>query len=224
MIIEAKNIKKEYRRGKNTFCAVNDVSFSVDSGDFVCISGRSGSGKSTFLSILAGLLPPSSGSVFFQGKEYSRLPDDELSRLRNEHIGYIMQGQNVLPNFTVLQNVVLPYYFDERNGNPSEKAGELLERMGIAPLAAQYPSELSGGELRRVAIARALLNDPGVLIADEPTGDLDPDTAGAIMKLFAGIAQKGTAIVLVTHDADTAVYGNRRYGMSGGVLSAHTGQ
>jgi putative ABC transport system ATP-binding protein len=130
-----------------------------------------------------------------------------------------MQGHSVLPNFTVLQNVILPHTFFKRDDDPSDKAFSLLEQVGLRPLAFQYPSSLSGGELRRVSIARALLTSPKLLIADEPTGDLDEETASEIMELFSAIVKKGTALLMVTHDLDAANYANRLYTMKSGSFS-----
>ncbi|MDR3354059.1 MAG: ABC transporter ATP-binding protein [Synergistaceae bacterium] len=219
MILEAREIKKQYHRDNILFSAVNDVSLSIGEGEFVCIVGRSGSGKSTLLNILAGLLTPTSGSVSFEGREYGGMNDGELSRLRNTRLGYIMQGHNVLSNFTVLQNVLLPHIFFKRDDDPTDRALSLLEQVGLRPLASQYPSSLSGGELHRVSIARALLMSPGLLIADEPTGDLDEETVSEIMGLFAGIVSKGTAVLMVTHNSDAASYADRMYTMQSGRLS-----
>jgi putative ABC transport system ATP-binding protein len=219
MILEAWGISKEYDRGSVPFWAVNDVSLSIGEGEFVCVVGRSGSGKSTLLNILAGLLTPTSGSVSFEGQEYGSLSDGQLSRLRNTRLGYIMQGHSILPNFTVLQNVILPHIFFRRDDDPTDEALSLLEQVGLRPLASQYPSSLSGGELRRVSIARALLMSPKLLIADEPTGDLDEETASDIMKLFSAIVKKGTSVLMVTHDSDATVYADRLCAMKSGNLS-----
>ncbi|MDR0647747.1 MAG: ABC transporter ATP-binding protein [Synergistaceae bacterium] len=217
MILEASGIKKEYIRAGNSFWALNDVSLSVDEGEFICIVGRSGSGKTTLLNILAGLLTPTSGSVYFEGREYSGLSDCELSGMRSTRLGYIMQGQTVLPNFTVLQNTLIPHVLADR-GDAAEAAMSLLEQVGLAHLAGQYPSSLSGGELRRVSIARALLSSPVLLIADEPTGDLDEETAGEIMRIFTSVSKKGTAVLMVTHDMNSAAFGTRSYRMASGQL------
>jgi putative ABC transport system ATP-binding protein len=219
MILEAHEIKKRYYRGDIPFFAVGGVSLLIGEGEFVCIAGRSGSGKSTLLNILAGLLTPTSGSVVFEGKGYDKLNDDELSKLRNTRIGYIMQGHNVLSNFTVLQNVLLPHVFFKRGDDPTERALSLLEQVGLRPLASQYPSSLSGGELHRVSIARALLMSPGLLIADEPTGDLDEETVSEIIELFAAIVKDGTAVLMVTHNSDAANYADRLYTMKSGKFS-----
>jgi ABC-type lipoprotein export system ATPase subunit len=199
MILKAQNIIKEYTRGGSLFRAVDDVSLELEEGSFLCIMGRSGSGKSTLLNILAGLLTPTSGKILFEGKDYASFDDKESSVLRNTRLGYIMQGQSVLPNLTVLQNVLLPYTFFRREYDRN-KAPALLERTELLPLAGQYPASLSGGEMRRVAIVRALLLSPKLLIADEPTGDLDVKTTQIIMELFESIAREGTAVLMVTHD------------------------
>ncbi|MDR1616106.1 MAG: ABC transporter ATP-binding protein [Syntrophomonadaceae bacterium] len=216
MILEAREIKKEYQQDDSSFFAVDGVSLTIDEGEFICVAGRSGSGKSTLLNILAGLLTPASGSIVFEGREYSGMNDGELSELRRTRLGYIMQGHGVLPNFTVLQNVILPYVLPKHDDSLIEKALSILEQVGIRPLASRYPSGLSGGELRRVTIARALLMSPRLLIADEPTGDLDEETASEIMRLFAAIVKNGAAILMVTHDTDAINYADRVYTMKAG--------
>ncbi|MDR2178993.1 MAG: ABC transporter ATP-binding protein [Synergistaceae bacterium] len=218
MILEAREVKKRYYRDGLPFYAVDGASLSIGAGEFVCIVGRSGSGKSTFLNILAGLLTPTSGSVGFEGQEYAQLSDGELSRLRNTRLGYIMQGHNVLSNFTVLQNVILPHVFFKRDDDPADRALSLLEQVGLRPLASQYPSSLSGGELHRVSIARALFMSPKLLIADEPTGDLDEETVAEIIELFAAIVKNGTSVLMVTHNSDAANYADRIYTMKSGKL------
>lgn len=218
MILEACNISKLYQRRGGPLPVVNDVSISIDSGEFACIFGRSGSGKSTLLNILTGLLTPTSGKVCFDGDMYEDLSDSQRSKLRHTKLGYIMQGYSVLPNFTVLQNVILPYVLAGQNDNLITKATLLLEQVGLEQMADQYPSSLSGGELRRVSIARALLSSPKLLVADEPTGDLDSETMSEIMQLFAALADRGTAVLMVTHDKDAAAYANRTYYMEKGKL------
>jgi putative ABC transport system ATP-binding protein len=217
MILKAQNIIKEYKRGGKPFRAVDDVSLEIREGEFVCITGRSGSGKSTLLNILAGLLAPDSGTVFFDGKSFEAFGDKERSFLRNTKLGYIMQGQSVLPNLTVLQNILLPFTFFQRDCS-QETALALLERTGLLPLATQYPSSLSGGELRRVSIVRALLSSPHLIIADEPTDDLDEETTQQIMELFVSAAKEGAAILMVTHDRNTIRYTGRLLTMQAGKL------
>ena len=218
MILKAQNIVKEYTRGGSLFRAVDDVSLDIEEGSFLCITGRSGSGKSTLLNLLAGLLTPSSGKILFEGKDYASFGDKESSILRNTKLGYIMQGQSVLPNLTVLQNVLLPYTFFRREYDQS-KALALLERTGLLPLAGQYPSSLSGGEMRRVAIVRALLLSPKLLIADEPTGDLDERTTQKIIELFKSIAKEGTAVLMVTHDQNIFCSAGRLLTMAAGKIA-----
>jgi putative ABC transport system ATP-binding protein len=219
-LLELRELSKEYRRGGRAFNAVNRASLSVGPGDFISIIGRSGSGKSTLLNMSAGLIKPTEGTVFFDGRDIYQLNDKEISFFRNEKIGYVPQGQSLLSNFTVLENVCIPWFLFRREGGATERALALLEKTGISHLAASYPKELSGGEMRRVAIARSLVNNPLLLIADEPTSDLDAETTAEIMKLLNAIAREGTAVLIVTHELDTLSYGNKTYVMDCGALSA----
>ncbi len=220
-ILEIRELTKEYRRGNRAFNAVNGVNLSVDRGDFISIIGRSGSGKSTLLNMSAGLLRPSAGTVLFDGQDIFSLADISISLLRNEKIGYVPQGQTLLSNFTVLENVCIPWFLFKREGEPEERALTLLEKTGIDHLAASYPKQLSGGEMRRVAIARALINNPALLIADEPTSDLDAETTADIMRLLSAISKEGTAILIVTHELDTLSFGKKTYSMNSGNLSPY---
>ncbi|MDR1128735.1 MAG: ABC transporter ATP-binding protein [Treponema sp.] len=220
-LLELREITKEYKRGGGPFNAVNRASLSVEPGDFISIIGRSGSGKTTLLNMGAGLLRPTSGTVLFEGKDIHRLRDKELSFLRNEKIGYVPQGQSLLSNFTVLDNVLIPWFLFSREGDAEGRAFLLLEKTGISRLAASYPRARSGGEARRVSIARALVNGPRLLIADEPAGDLDARTAAEIMGLFSRIAGEGTAVLIVTHELDALDYGNKTYSMDAGNLSPY---
>ena len=219
MLLEAKELIKQYTRGGSSFSAVDGVSLTVNPGDFICITGKSGSGKSTLLNMLAGLLTPTSGQIAYDGRVYEGFNDRDISEVRNTRIGFIPQGRSLLNNFSVLDNVALPFYLFKREGNPWELASVLLKNLGIAHLASMYPAQLSGGESRRVAIARALINTPGILIADEPTGDLDTETTKDIMALFGYIVEKGTAVLLVTHDPAAASYGKRQLKMALGRLT-----
>lgn len=219
MLLQTKGLVKEYKRGDTSFPAVNNVDLSVSSEDFVSIVGRSGSGKSTLLNLIAGLLKPTSGSILIEGADISSLNDEKASLYRNSKIGYVPQGQSVLSNLTVLDNVRLPFYLFRREGDATEKALSLLDQVGLADLAQASPRELSGGELRRVSIARALINDPALLMADEPTSDLDAQTTAEIMELFRRISQNGTAILMVTHELETVGYGNRVLTMDAGTLT-----
>ena len=223
MVLELRELSKTYNRGGRAFNAVNRANLSVEPGDFISIIGRSGSGKTTLLNMGAGLLNPTEGSVFFEGKDIYALKDRELSFLRNEKIGYVPQGQSLLSNFTVFDNVCIPWFLFKREGDVEGRAFILLEKVGISRLASSYPRELSGGEMRRAAIARSLINEPRLLIADEPTGDLDARTTAEIMGLFGRIAGGGTAVLIVTHELDTLDYGNKTYSMDAGNLFPHTG-
>ena len=218
-LLELRGLTKEYKRVDRAFNAVNGVNLSVERGDFISIIGRSGSGKSTLLNMSAGLLKPSAGTVLFNGRDIFGLDDKSISLLRNEQIGFVPQGQSLLSNFTVLENVCIPWFLFKREGDPEERAFSLLEKTGIDHLAASYPKQLSGGEMRRVAIARALVNNPGIIIADEPTSDLDAETTAEIMRLLNAIAKEGTAVLIVTHELDTLSYGNKVYSMNAGNLS-----
>lgn len=216
LIIE--RLRKEYQREDKAFCAVENVSLKAEAGEMLCIQGRSGSGKSTLLNMVAGLITPTSGLISFEGQAYSDMNDDALSLLRNTKIGFIPQGHSILPNFTVLDNVCLPFYLFKRAGDPAEKGLSLLKKVGIGQLAHQYPSRLSGGELRRVSIARALLQSPSLLLADEPTNDLDAQTTTEVMLLLRDVASEGTTVIIVTHESEAAGYCSRRLIMQAGRL------
>ena len=219
-IVKLKDICKKYYRGGVSFNAVDNVSLDIYAGDYVNIIGRSGSGKSTLLNIAAGMLSPSSGSTEVCGVSFSQANDDTLSRLRNDKIGFIPQGDSSLPNLNVLENVMLPFCLYPHGGDGEGYAHVLLEKFGINRLADSYPSELSGGELRRVLIARALINHPEIVIADEPTSDLDTQTTGSIMKIFSELNAEGITLLIVSHDMDTLKYGKKVYTMNDGRLTS----
>jgi ABC-type lipoprotein export system ATPase subunit len=219
VLLTINGLTKEYQRGGVPFKAVNGVNLSVSPGDFLCITGRSGSGKSTLLNLMAGILKPTSGSIAIEDRDISAFNDKEASLYRNSKIGYIPQGQSVLANLNVLDNVRLPFYLFRHEGDVTKRALSLLDQVGIPHLAHMYPRQLSGGELRRVSIARALINHPAVIIADEPTGDLDTQTTHEIMKLLRQISLQGTAVVLVTHDMNAASSGTRFLKMDSGILT-----
>lgn len=218
MDLEVRNLSKEYERGGRTFSAVKDVDLEVKGGDFISIVGQSGSGKSTLLNLIAGLLLPTSGEILIDGKSAVTSSDREASELRNTVIGHIPQGQSLLSSLTVYDNIRLPFYLSDREGDPDKKTLELLANLGIADLVDSYPNSLSGGEARRVAIARSLINKPDILLADEPTGDLDKENTDEIISLFRRIAKEGTTVIMVTHDPDTEDAADRSYTMSNGSL------
>ena len=217
-IIETENLSKSFKRGSNTLFAVKNVNFTLNEGDFVNIIGRSGSGKSTFLNLLSGLLKPTEGKIFAKGKDMSDFSDREISKYRNEIIGFVPQSLGTLPNLNVLENVSLPYYLFKRDDSAYEKAAMLLDEMGILHLKDDFPKNLSGGELKRVLIARSMINSPELLILDEPTSDLDKNTTMEIMDLLKKINSKGTALIIVTHELDILKYGNTLCQMEDGSL------
>ena len=217
-IIKTENLSKSFKRGSNTLFAVKNVNFTLEEGDFVNIIGRSGSGKSTFLNLLSGLLKPTEGKIFAKGKDLSDFSDREISKYRNEVIGFVPQSLGTLPNLNVLENVSLPYYLFKRDDSAYEKAAMLLDEMGILHLKDDFPKNLSGGELKRMLIARSMINSPELLILDEPTSDLDKNTTMEIMDLLKKINSKGTALIIVTHELDILKYGNTLCQMEDGSL------
>ena len=220
MALEIRGLSRKFLQGEREFYALKDINLIVKQGDFINITGRSGSGKSTLLNLIAGLLAPTEGEVLWDGKSISRLSDEEASLFRNQQIGYVMQGNAALANLTVLENVNLPWQIYPREGEIRERALRLLEQVNILHLKDSYPSGLSGGEIKRMSIARALINQPALLLADEPTGDLDRENTEEIMKLFRKIADQGTTVIAVTHELDTLHYGDQTYSMEQGRLSA----
>ena len=217
MLLNVRNLRKDYQRGQQTFAAVNNVSFSMQSGDFKCIMGKSGSGKTTLLNMIAGLLTPTQGKVTFNDVNLFELDDQQVSAFRNQHIGYIPQGSSLLPNLTAIDNIRLPYYLTKRpNKSSLGYAKSLLEKAKVSYLQDVYPANMSGGEMRRIAILRALICQPQIIIADEPTSDLDEESSTDIMQLLKEINQQGTALLIVTHDNDVANYSQNILKMSAG--------
>ena len=218
-MLEIKNISKAYNRQGKDFFAVKDVNLNISDGDFIHIIGRSGSGKSTFLNIVAGLLSADNGTLLLDGTNYLELNDEEKSKFRNKNIGFIPQSPALLGYLNILENIRLPYDMYEKDGDSEGKARYFLNELGLEHLAKSYPKELSGGELRRIIIARALMTDPKILIADEPTSDLDIEATKEVMDLLKKINEKGTTVLIVTHELDTLKYGKKVYTMSEGVLT-----
>ncbi len=217
-LLEVQAVKKFFHSESGDIPAVTSADFSVAKGEFACIIGRSGSGKSTLLNMCAGILSVSAGDIYFSGQNITKMRDQELSLLRNQSIGYIMQGYALLPNLTIEANIQLPYYMYHHEGDITSYTHELLEAVGLSDKAHKFPGELSGGEIRRTEIARSLINRPELIIADEPTGDLDKLTAQTIMDLFGQIHKDGTTILMVTHDLDAIGYCQKTYTMEQGVL------
>ena len=221
MELKAEGVSRQYfRQSKlsNVFLAVNETSLILPAGQLTEITGRSGSGKSTLLHMLAGLLTPTTGRVLLGSTDLYALDDAERSKLRRKSSGVIPQGQTALRSLTVLENVKLPcmMYGDEV---ADDTALELLECVGLAALRDAWPNELSGGELRRLAIVRALLRKPAVLLADEPTSNLDDENTRAVLRLLRQYADEGAAVLLVTHEREAAEYADRLLCMSDGILA-----
>ena len=218
-LINVNNLSKSFRRGERDFFAIDNVSFDVNEKDFINIIGKSGSGKSTLLTLLSAIIEPTSGDILVEGKNLSKMDDEEKSGYRNEFIGYVPQSLGTLPTLNVLDNVRLPYFFKKREGDGIERARMLLDMCGILDLGDDFCKNLSGGELKRVLIARALMNEPKILIADEPTSDLDSKTTIEVMNMLKEINEKGTTIIMVTHDNDLLKYGSRLLEMTDGKLN-----
>jgi putative ABC transport system ATP-binding protein len=224
-LIETRDLWKTYVMGDEEIHALRGVSISIERGEYVAIMGPSGSGKSTLMNLIGCLDTPSKGSYLLNEKEVAAMNDDELARIRNEEIGFVFQTFNLLPRATALHNVELPLVYA---GVPSklrqERARQALEKVELTQRASHRPNELSGGQRQRVAIARALVNDPSILLADEPTGNLDSKTGNEIMAVFARLHQGGNTIVLVTHEPDIAAYAHRVISIRDGQVEKDTRQ
>ncbi len=213
--------RRFFRNGKNTnfFNAVEKTFFELPEGAVTEIVGRSGSGKTTFANILSGLLTPTEGVLLIDGVDFFSLPDEKRSQFRNKNIGIVPQGQTGLSSLTVLENVLAPAFMYGDGKEKESLAKELLSQMDLFELCDVYSNELSGGELRRMSIARALINSPKIIIADEPTGDLDDDTTRLVLSLFRKKADEGASVLIVTHEHDAQKYADQIYRMEKGVLS-----
>ena len=209
-MIALKDIRKTYKQGGNEIRALDGVDLSIARGEFVAIMGPSGSGKSTLLNVLGALDKPDSGTYHLEQDEIGSMDDDVSSDLRNRRIGFVFQSFHLLPRLTVLENVLLPQRYAERQDPEAEnRARALLERIGLGQRISHLPGELSGGQLQRAAIARALLNQPALLLADEPTGNLDSKSATDVLELLAELHANGQTMVLVTHDPNIAAKAQR---------------
>ena len=204
-ILEARGLSKVYRRGASEVRAVDGIDLDVEAGEFMAIMGRSGSGKTTLLDLLGCLLRPTDGQLSIDGRSVIGASDGELATIRRERIGFVFQEFNLIPTLTAIENVLLPLRYGPRRPDAKARASELLELVGLAERAGHRPTELSGGEQQRVAIARALVNDPAVILADEPTGELDSATSERLMTTLRQLnAERGVTIIIVTHDAGVA--------------------
>ncbi|HAQ55090.1 MAG TPA: macrolide ABC transporter ATP-binding protein, partial [Anaerovibrio sp.] len=223
--ISLRGIKKLYKVGDQEVAALNGIDLDIKEGEFAALMGPSGSGKSTLMNILGCLDRPSVGSYKLDGQEVAHLSDDMLARTRNQKIGFVFQNFNLLSRISALENVALPLVYagvdsDERE----ERAMYFLEQVGLADRADHQPNELSGGQRQRVAIARALVNDPQIIMADEPTGNLDTKSTKEIMEIFQSMHEKGRTIILVTHEPDIAVCASRQLLVRDGVITRDEGK
>ncbi|EMS33263.1 ABC transporter, ATP-binding protein [Mariniradius saccharolyticus AK6] len=217
-ILSVKNVSKTYQSGNRKLTVLDQVNFDIPEGESIAIVGPSGSGKTTLLGLCAGLDSASTGSVVLNGQAFEKLSEDQRAAVRNQHVGFIFQNFQLLPTLTALENVMVPLELKKRK-DAKEKAKALLEQVGLGDRITHYPSQLSGGEQQRVSIARAFANEPKILFADEPTGNLDTETGDMIENLIFDMnKEKGTTLVLVTHDPELAKRTNRIIRIKGGKI------
>jgi putative ABC transport system ATP-binding protein len=220
-LLRVESLSREYKMGGETVAALKDVDLSIEKNEYVAIMGPSGSGKSTLMNILGCLDTPTAGRYWLNGKEVSRMTDLELARVRNKDIGFVFQTFNLLARATALKNVELPLvYGGIKAKERHQRAAEALERVGLADRVDHRPNELSGGQRQRVAVARALVTRPALLLADEPTGNLDSKTGAEVMAMFEALHAGGQTIIVVTHDADVAAHAQRRIVLKDGKIAS----
>lgn len=220
-VIEISDIKKFYYVGAEVVKALQGVSLTIDKGEYVAIMGPSGSGKSTLMNIIGALDTPTGGKYVLNGTDVSRLSDDALAEIRNKEIGFVFQTFNLLPRYTALENAILPLIYAGISKNEREKRGNaVMESVGLEDRMNHRPNEMSGGQRQRVAVARALVNNPSIILADEPTGNLDSKTSVDIMKLFEEIHQLGNTIIVVTHEEDIAQHAHRIIRLRDGLIES----
>ena len=222
MLIDVRNLKKEYCAEEVLTQVLHGLSFSVASGEFVSIMGPSGSGKSTLMHILGLLDRATSGEYFFEGRDVTKLDDNKLATLRNEKIGFVFQSFNLLPRTTVLENTKLPLTYSKRKMDIDEQAKKVLESVGLGHRLNYYTNQISGGEKQRVAIARALVNNPSLIFADEPTGNLDSKSGIQVMEILQHLNNIGNTIILVTHETYTAEHAKRIIKIRDGLIVEDT--
>lgn len=210
-IIEVKNVTKIYRVGSERITALQDVSFSINKGDFCCLLGSSGSGKSTLLNLMAGIEKITKGEILIRGKDVCKMGEHQLAKFRQKYLGFVFQSYNLLPSLNALENVTLPLVFKEEKAKiRNKKAKKMLEAVGLKDRMKHKPNQMSGGQQQRVGIARAFVSNPEIVFADEPTGNLDSKTANEIMEIIKNISKEyNQTIVMVTHDVNMAKYANK---------------
>ena len=221
-IVEFKNVSKHYTVGVHRVTALKDIDLKMAAGDFVTIMGPSGGGKTTLLNCIGGLDTPDEGEVFLNGQATRQMTDRELTRLRREEIGFVFQFFNLLPTLTVWENVELPLLLRRQSGRGEERIRMLLDYVGLLDRARSFPAQLSGGEMQRVALARALVHQPSLLLADEPTGNLDSGNGSKILQMMqSACVDFNATVVVVTHNPEIARHGNRHFEISDGGLTIH---
>ena len=220
-IIEIKGITRDFPLGSEIVKVLKGIDLTINKGEYVALMGPSGSGKSTLMNLLGCLDTPTSGSYILNGKDVSKMPDDELAEIRNKEIGFVFQTFNLLPRTTALDNVALPMvYAGYKKPERNTRATEVLTQVGLADRMDHKPNQLSGGQRQRVAVARALVNRPSIILADEPTGNLDSKTSVEIMGLFNEIHANGNTVILVTHEEDIAAYAHRVIRLRDGIIES----
>lgn len=222
-VIHLSNIAKHYFMGKQAIPALKNVSLDIYKNEYVALMGPSGSGKSTLMNILGCLDSPTSGTYILNGKDVSKMADNDLAEVRNKEIGFVFQQFNLLPRLSAAENVALPLvYAGVGRKQRIQRAMEVLAKVGLAERSHHKPNEMSGGQIQRVAIARALVNNPSIILADEPTGNLDSKTSAEVMQIFGTIQAAGNTVVLVTHEEDIAAYAKRVIRLRDGVIESDT--
>ena len=222
-LIKITNIKRNFSLGNETVYVLKGIDLEIKKGEYVALMGPSGSGKSTLMNLLGCLDTPTSGNYILNGKDVSKMKDDELAEIRNKEIGFVFQTFNLLPRTTALDNVALPMiYAGYSKSERVARATDVLQQVNLADRMDHQPNQLSGGQRQRVAIARALVNKPSITLADEPTGNLDSKTSVEIMKLFGDIHAQGNTVILVTHEEDIAAYAHRVIRLRDGLIETDT--
>jgi len=222
-LIQITNIKRDFALGNEIVYVLKGIDLEINKGEYVALMGPSGSGKSTLMNLLGCLDTPTSGSYILNGKDVSKMHDDELAEIRNKEIGFVFQTFNLLPRTTALDNVALPMvYAGYSKSERKIRAEEVLNQVGLADRMDHQPNQLSGGQRQRVAVARALVNNPSIILADEPTGNLDSKTSEEIMKLFGDIHKLGNTVIIVTHEEEVAAYAHRIIRLRDGLIESDT--